>query len=188
MFINNYSLVAELEPELLAGEKLIWTGKPGKGLLFRSADWLIIPFSFIWFGGVLSFPNFNILDKNHFSIDFFMLPFLVVGFYMTVGRFIVDIVQRVNTTYGVTNDRILIRSGVFSKTTNSIHIKSLYDTSIKEANNKRGTIIFGPSEFGRIVFRSTWNTPDKQIPAFEMIDDVRTVYQLIESQVISRSK
>jgi hypothetical protein len=183
MFIDNYSLIAELEPELLPGERILWTGRPGKGILFRSPDWLMVPFSFFWLGGVLSFSGIDLSNKDPSTFDFFMVPFYVAGFYMTVGRFIVDILQRANTTYGMTNDRILIRSGVFSKTTNSIHINALYDTSIKEQNDKRGTIIFGPSDYSRMVFRSTWNTSEMQIPAFEMIDNVKAVYQLIESQV-----
>jgi hypothetical protein len=75
MDIHYYQLTAELEPELLPGERLIWTGKPGKGLLLRSSDWFLIPFSFVWFGGVLSSSNFSISRLNQFSIDFFMIPF-----------------------------------------------------------------------------------------------------------------
>jgi hypothetical protein len=87
--------------------------------------------------------------------------------------------QRANTIYGVTNNRILTRSGLFSKTTSSVPIKSLYEISINENKNKRGTIRFGPSSLNQKVFTSNRYTAEKQIPAFEMIDDVRDVYQLI---------
>jgi hypothetical protein len=179
MDIDYYQLTAELEPELLPGERLIWTGKPGKGLLLRSSDWFLIPFSFVWFGGVLSSSNFSILRLDQFSVDFFMIPFYLVGIYMSFGRFIIDMVQRANTIYGVTNNRILTRSGLFSKTTSSVPIKSLYEISINENKNKRGTIRFGPSSLNQKVFTSNRYTAEEQIPAFEMIDDVRDVYQLI---------
>jgi hypothetical protein len=38
----------ELRLELASGEKLLWSGQPGRGLRFRGADALLIPFSLMW--------------------------------------------------------------------------------------------------------------------------------------------
>ncbi len=43
----------ELQYELIDDEKLIWTGRPGLGIIFRKIDIFLIPFSVFWFGMVL---------------------------------------------------------------------------------------------------------------------------------------
>lgn len=40
----------ELQPVLGSNENIIWTGRPPKGILFRSSDFFLIPFSILWFG------------------------------------------------------------------------------------------------------------------------------------------
>ena len=43
----------ELQYELIDDEKLIWTGRPGLGIIFRKIDIFLIPFSVFWFGMML---------------------------------------------------------------------------------------------------------------------------------------
>ncbi len=34
-------------------ERVLWWGRPRRGLLLRKSDWFVIPFSVAWCGGVL---------------------------------------------------------------------------------------------------------------------------------------
>ena len=76
---------------LLKGEKIIWWGQPAQGLLFTSRDWLLVPFSFM-FAGFSVFWEASVLAGTN-SPTFMKLwgvPFLLIGLYLVVGRFLVD--------------------------------------------------------------------------------------------------
>lgn len=50
LITNDFDAQAELQPELLPDEKLLWSGKPAGGIKLRAGDALLIPFSIFWFG------------------------------------------------------------------------------------------------------------------------------------------
>ncbi len=43
-----------IRSELGGDERLLWYGQPKKGLILRTYDIFMIPFSLVWGGGVLS--------------------------------------------------------------------------------------------------------------------------------------
>lgn len=45
--MTNYEIENELRPDLGSDEKLVWTGKPKTGIVFRSSDVFLIPFSIL---------------------------------------------------------------------------------------------------------------------------------------------
>ncbi|CAN7266100.1 PH domain-containing protein [Rhizobium sp. LjRoot254] len=102
---------------LLPGEKLLWTGKPGTGLLLTKMDLMLIPFSLFW-GGFAIFWEYQVLTKTQGKAPFFFvlwgIPFILIGVYMIVGRFFVDAYLRSKIFYAITDGRLLIlREGVF---------------------------------------------------------------------------
>jgi hypothetical protein len=77
---------------------------------------------------------------------FFMVwgvPFVLVGLYLIVGRFWVDARQRARTYYGLTDRRVIIVSGIFSRSTRSLNVRILSDVALTKRRNGSGTISFG---------------------------------------------
>ncbi|MEY4861046.1 MAG: hypothetical protein RL751_579 [Bacteroidota bacterium] len=110
-----------LQGHLDPNEKLIWTGQPKKGIVFRTADLFLIPFSLAWCG----FATFWFVSALRSVVPFFALfcvPFVVIGLIFVFGRFVIDAKQRANTFYALTDERIIIKSGIYKKLIKSLKI------------------------------------------------------------------
>jgi len=178
-----------LTRELGSGERLLWSGRPRQGIIFRSSDIFMIPFSLFW-GGFAFFWEFSVISgvtkhdaPSGFNIIFplFGLPFVLVGIYIIFGRFFTDAKQRQNTTYGVTNQRIIIKTGLFTLSTKSLNLRTLSDLSLDEKSNGYGIISFGPvNPYSRIGGSSSWPGARRYAPpCFDMIPDAKRVYEII---------
>jgi hypothetical protein len=169
----------ELTKYLLSDEKLIWTGKPKTGIVFRSSDAFLIPFSIIW-GGFSVFWETNVLSSEMaFPFALFGLPFIVIGLYITVGRFFVDAKKRSNTIYGVTTDRVLIKTGVFNSELISLYISTIPEITYKEKSDGSGTINLGYTDIRYAMMQGMEWPGVKQTPRLEFVKDIRSVYNLI---------
>ena len=172
----------ELRQWLSPNEKLLWTGRPKTGIRFRPSDAFMIPFSLLWCGFAIFWESSVLLIGS--APFFFMLwgiPFVLVGLYMVIGRFIADAWRRKKTIYGITDDRIVIVSGIFSSSVKSLQIRTISDISFTQKADGSGTIMLGPSD-GRVAFTgfgSGYNRGRPQTPALEFIDDVRKVYDIL---------
>jgi Bacterial PH domain len=110
----------------------------------------------------------------------FSLVFVAAGLYLVVGRFFVEARQRARTFYAVTNERIIIVSGMRSQTMKSIDLKTLGEIALSERRNGSGTIIFGPtSPFDWMPMPSWPGMGSRMAARFEVIPDVRPVYETI---------
>lgn len=175
------SLQSELRPHLQNGENLLWTGKPKNGIVFRQADIFLIPFSILWCGFAV-FWVIMALQAGLFAL--FGIPFVIVGLFLVFGRFIIDSKQRKNTTYGLTEDRIIIKSGITSKKVKSLNIKTLSDIEYSEKSDGSGTISFG-SKNPMMIWGDgmNWWPGMKSNPQLDLIPNVGKVYsQIIQLQ------
>jgi hypothetical protein len=175
------TLNADLERELSAGETLIWNGRPRQGLMLRATDALLIPFSLLW-GGFAVFWEVGVLSSGApFFFILWGIPFVLVGIYITVGRFFIDAYIRSKTVYGVTNERILIISGLLSRTTKSLPLHTLSEISLQQYRNGSGTITFGAGlPFAGFYRGFAWPGMDQRLPpAFDGIPEANHVYTLI---------
>jgi len=168
----------ELQYELIDNEKLVWTGRPRRGIVFRMADIFIIPFSLFWFGMFIVIATTSVNSDMPAPAMVMFIPFLLAGFYITIGRFWVDIRRRANTIYAITDNRIIIRSGIFSKRTNSFNIKTLQNLSISEKSDGSGTISLAQSELFGMMY-GPWQAFNRFSPRLESIENVKEVYGLI---------
>jgi Bacterial PH domain len=173
----------QLRPELDAGEKLLWTGQPRGGVRLRPADAMLIPFSLMW-GGFAIFWELSVLRTGApLLFRLWGIPFVLVGLYMIIGRFFADARQRAQTYYGITNERVVIVSGLFQRQVKSLPLRSLPEVTLSERGDRSGSITFGasPAMAGWLAGTS-WPGAGRQLPpTFEMIENARQVYGLIQS-------
>lgn len=171
------------------GEKVLWSGAPPRGLILRGADLFLVPFSFLWAGGALfaMFSSTRQVRVNSAPMPFFLL-FAAVAVYITVGRFIVDIWGRARTAYALTDQRVIIASGLLSQTVKSLSLRTLTDVTLNERANGTGTITFGSGyPWGAWSSGMRWPGMPQQ-PMFERIPGARAVYEMIRDAQTKSSR
>ena len=169
-----------IQDQLASGERLLWSGHPLQGIIFRSSDAFLIPFSLMW-GGFAFFWEYSVIStKAPFFFMLWGLPFEAIGLHFIFGRFLFDAKQRANTVYGVTDQRVIIVSGGVNQKVKSLNLRTLSDLSLEDKQTGRGTISFGgstlPNWWGA---GAAWPGMPPQAPAFESIENPRTVFEII---------
>jgi hypothetical protein len=180
-----------IEPELLSGERILWTGQPRTSVIFHREDALLIPFSLLW-GGFAVFWEASVLGLwgnskvGPWSFGIVWgIPFVVIGQYLIWGRFFYATWLKKRTHYAVTNRRVIVVQNGWKRQMASAYIDSL-PTLIKES---------GAGEIGILRFAqtsSTWSNRSRfspwngmsvdGIPAFVDVDNVDSVYRLVSDQ------
>ncbi len=172
-------LEAELAQYLMAGEKVLWKGRPVQGVILTREDFFIVPFMLFWCSFFISDLKEVLTGPDLLSGKFFMLlPFVAAGLYGLIIRFFVDAWDRRRLYYAVTNQRILIvRQAPFAKFL-TISLSGLPEMSFQQRASGKGTIIFGESGWR---WRNDENSNFSSPPRFVGIDQVATVFKLIQS-------
>jgi len=183
LITKDFGLESELQRELMADEKLLWCDKPKGGILFRTSDVFVVPFSILWCG----FAFFWEFGVSNSGAPFFMMiwgiPFMCVGLYFVFGRFIYDKINREKTVYGITTNRVIIKSGVFKTKVESFNISTLFNLSIEEKKDGTGSVKLDSDKYPFSQFAvAGWPGSKGQAPALEFIDNVREIYNLILQQ------
>ncbi len=174
---------SDLNERLLAGERVLWSGRPAQGLLLTGRDAFLIPMSLLW-GGFAVFWETMVVTQQK-TPGFFALwgiPFVLIGLYFIVGRFLLDAWIRRGMLYAVTDKRILIsRSGPFAKFT-AVSLDRLPDASITDNAGGRGTIRFGERApmWGRRNSFASWTPALDPTPQFIAIEDARSVFDQVQ--------
>jgi hypothetical protein len=177
----------KIEHELGSEEKLLWSGQPAQGFHLRSSDRFAIPFSILWFGFAAFWTFAAFTDKAPLLFRISGSLFTLAGLYLVAGRFVVDVAKRAHTFYGVTTERIIIITGLFSRQTKSLQLGTLFGLSLTEGRNSSGTIIFG-SQTLRVPPGWPFNSSQYAVPAFEMIAHAKETYNLIRQAEKSAKK
>lgn len=166
---------------LLPGERIVWRGAPGGGILFSPSDIVMVPFSLVWCG----FAIFWTVEATATHVlDFFTLwgaMFVCIGVYFVAGRFLVDAWVRRGTAYAVTDRRILIARGAPFGKFIAVGLSRLPDISLSERRDGRGTVRFGAemSMFNNRR-RASWSPALDPTPQLIAIDDARRVFDLVQ--------
>jgi hypothetical protein len=184
MPVNPADEQAALQPYLLAGEKILWTGRPDRSRMFASGDAFLIPFSLMW-GGFALFWEAGVLGLfggGQPAPGFFALwgvPFVVLGQYFIWGRFVYKRWDRARTVYGVTSERVLVlRRGSLQ----SLFVNQLPTLSQHVRSDGSGSLEFNNVPFGYGMWANTgmeWFARRGVPLAFYDIPDAARVYRLV---------
>lgn len=175
----DFELQNQLRNSLDHHERLLWAGRPKQGFVLRPSDRTLIPFSLFWLGFSV-FWMFMALKMGGRLFALFGVPFVIIGVYMLIGRFFTDMLRRKNTIYGITNDRIVIKSGIFSKELRSVNIRSISDLTFTEKQDGSGTILLGKPDQNIVAYNTanTWHG-SKSVTDLELIPEVKKVYDIL---------
>jgi hypothetical protein len=166
-----------LTSQLSSDETLLWSGQPKQGLVFRFGDLnylFVIGFGILWMTVCCPKRGLPVLRRD------FCYPHIAFGVYGLTGRYFVNSKQRAKTYYGVTGERVIIVSGLFSKQVKSLPLKFMTDISIDEKSDGTGTITFGPSEASTSWLTNIFSRKEEIVyPSFDLIRDAKRVYEII---------
>lgn len=150
-----------LRGEMVPDEEILWTGQPDPTVVFTSADVFLVPFSIIWAGfalfwelAVLLLPLLpsganNAVRAPLFGFSLSGIPFIFVGFYITIGRFMYKKWKKKHTFYVVTNKRAMVLHDNRKGSVKAVRIDKLPSLSRDMRSDGHGTITFGDkSGFG----------------------------------------
>jgi hypothetical protein len=181
----------EFRDRLLPGERLVWSGRPGQGIIFTGRDVFLVPFSLVWCGfAVFWTASAAMVTRTHGPGFFFVLwgaMFVCIGLYFVVGRFLFDAWLRQGMRYALTDRRVLIdRPSPFANFT-AVSLDRLPDANLSETASGRGTIRFGQpvAVFGRAGM-SVWSPALDSTPQFLAIKDARSVFEMVQRSTQSR--
>jgi hypothetical protein len=141
---------------LLPGERLLWRGQPYPGKVFMPADAVLVPFH----GLFLALAIFIGVAGSRTGAPAFMsallLVFVVLGLYLTVGRFFVKAFRKSRTTYAVTDQRAIIRT---PWSTREVRLGTAGIELATTGSGRHLTVIFSNPTLGRrggSLFTQAW--------------------------------
>lgn len=183
--MNDYDSADILQRFLRPGEALLWSGRPAQGVRLQAADSRLIPFSFAWLAFSVFWVGVVVNAESSFGPAFavFGIPFVLVGLYLTLGRFYVDARRRRTIVYGLTDRRIIIVPDASGDRVESIELGRLDEYSIKTKNDGSGTIMFGAS-FSKYPYGNAAFDPFnffRVVTAFEGIAEAKAVSDMLDS-------
>jgi hypothetical protein len=118
---------------------------------------------------------------GRFGFSLVNLLFILVGLYLLVGRFLIDIRRRSGTHYAVTGERILIVARGFQDTATSLPLATLADITLELKPGNAGTIVFGRDTIPFWANGGFIGSRGQTAPRFELIPDARAVHELIRT-------
>jgi len=172
---------------LLPGEHLVWMDRPDPHALFTTADLFLVPFSILWAGFAVFSESSVIAGRAPLFFMLWGIPFVLVGAYITVGRFVYKRIAQRHTYDAVTNQRVLSLNTLLTHHLQAAFIRSLPTISISGSDH-RGTVQFGqPPSYASWIANTGWGffgPSAAGLVAFYNIPDPQHVYNLVSRQVV----
>jgi len=176
-----------LAPYLLPGEALIWTGRPSRGFRLRDEDRL--PVGTVALCAVIliiAYASRPILSL----FDLILSIFLAAAALSLLLKFLVDMLMRRSSVYGLSERRALMLTEWPRRTLRHVPLVRVSHLAITDIGPKRQTILLGvpipPPDW-----RSGYWWPGMELfraPSFELIEDGWRTYSLLRDLVDGGSR
>lgn len=200
----SYNIYRYLEHD----EEILWEGMPNVKL-FHLCDVVLIPASILCTGYpllmsvkvLLKIEESKAMYNESYAVNllFGMIILIAVvcaaaSFYFIIGRLIVKVMVKLNTTYYVTNRKIIIVENLVRPKIRNKYYSTMGAVEYKEKINGRSMVKFGESPIlsfmlensgmynrrHKLPYRGTRRIEYINLPpAFYDIDDAETVYNLV---------
>jgi hypothetical protein len=185
--MDQASIVA-VQPELVSGESIVWTGQPKTGVIFHKEDAFLVPFSLLW-GGFAVFWEAGVSglwgsgSKGAWSFGILWgIPFVLIGQYLIWGRFFYAAWLKRRTHYAVTNRRVIVVQNGWKRQMASAYIDALPTITKQGGSNGIGTLSFAQAQpmWSNNRAWGAWNALSVGgVPTFVDIEEVDSVYRLV---------
>jgi hypothetical protein len=133
----------DLEANLAPGEKVVWRGKPERGP-FVWRTWPLSIFGAILVAAIVAYETVILTTEAPDVLAVWGVPFALAGLYMAVGHFLVTSREWQNTEYMVTEQRLLIRHGIFSPSLTIYSLLGLPQIIVEMHGDTVGNLMFRP--------------------------------------------
>ena len=159
--------------------ELLWTGRPAAGIKFRRSDALYIPFSIMWGGFAIFWEAMVVSSNGPWFMKLWGIPFVIVGLYITVGRFIYDAYRRSKTWYAVTRDAALILWEGWGGELQRLYLPTTNKIGLDLNQDGTGSVTFGEQASGNFFSGRAQNwSGGPDVPTFENVPEAQRVYDL----------
>jgi hypothetical protein len=172
--MDDLSAATAIQPYIQSGERILWAGRPGRGLRLRSSDIFLVPFSLMWGGFAIFWESQVVNTDGPVFMKLWGIPFVLVGLHLIGGRFFWDAWVRSKQIYALTNQRLMILRGQSLK---SSSLRSLPQLTLNSRMDGTGTISF-VSLFGRLGNFGAWS-PARLGTSFLYLQNADEVFALI---------
>lgn len=185
MIVNLNDEAYALKSQLDGEEHIVWVGKAGGGIIFRTIDAFMIPFSLLWGGFALFWEIMVLASGAPIFFALFGLPFVLIGLFLIFGRFVWDARRRKHTLYALTDKRIIFRTGARTYQITTVNLADVKSLSLKLKPDGKGTINFYTHTLGVNVSKALSGLQLFGLAnsGFELIDDAQEVYSKINALI-----
>ena len=182
----------EFRPDLLEGEEILWTGRPEPSVVLAGADVAVIPVT-IWLGSLAIYAGTSLLRRlpgasapSEILVPLVGgIPFLLVGFYLALGRFIFKVWRKKRTYYAVTNLRVLALTKIRGRRLMALYLEEIPALNKSVRPDGIGTVFFARSPFiaswcGNTGMNCSTGFDRKDFMAFYDVRGAGSVYGLVD--------
>ena len=187
-----YELYEQFKDELVSGEEMLWSGKPGLSILSSRGTVFMLLFGIFWLGFSLFWEFGAIvayLESGVIIFPIFGIPFVIIGLFLVFGLPVYMRHKKKNTVYAVTSKRlIIITYKRRDKDVQTTFIKDIKGINKTVKRNGVGTIVFGNNpalaymgvNSGMIRYGGAYGPYyGEMCPVFYDISDAEQVYKMV---------
>jgi hypothetical protein len=133
-----------VDSALLPGEAVRWEGTPSRRLHFSAGDLYTVSFSIMWLAFAIFWEAGVVGSGDGGFFVLWGIPFIAIGLYLLVGRYIYAVYRDRRTVYVITDRRVMsIVRGRAGETVLAFDRDKLNGVFMRPGRNGRGTVSFG---------------------------------------------